>query len=142
MDMTSNTTVGDDVFTNPNSVDTHVGARVRSLRILRNMTQTDLADRLDLSFQQLQKYETGANRVSASKLYLIAKVLGVEAAYFFEGLESTEDPDAFDFDTETARIAAQIARIPNTEMKACLREMAKLMAEKAESTLSSDDKTD
>lgn len=111
---------------NVDPVDTYVGARVRGLRILRNMTQSDLAKHLDLSFQQLQKYETGANRVSASKLHAIAKVLGVSPCYFFEGLDDdANDSDAIELDLETARFAALISRISNKETKDSLRILIK-----------------
>lgn len=70
----------------PDPVDIHVGGRVRAQRLLVNMTQTELAEALDLTFQQVQKYEKGTNRISASKLYHIARVLGVDPGFFFEGL--------------------------------------------------------
>ena len=73
----------------PNPVDIHVGQRIRMKRLLAGVTQTQLADELGLTFQQVQKYERGTNRVSASKLYAICKVLSVPPEYFFEGLPST-----------------------------------------------------
>ncbi len=70
----------------PNPVDLHVGARVRMRRRLRGVSQEKLADSLGLTFQQVQKYERGANRISASKLYEIAASLQTPVGYFFEGL--------------------------------------------------------
>ncbi|USQ96123.1 helix-turn-helix domain-containing protein [Caulobacter sp. RL271] len=70
----------------PNAVDLHVGGRVRMRRKMLNMSQEHLADALGLTFQQVQKYERGANRVSASKLYEIAKTLQVPVSFFFDGL--------------------------------------------------------
>ena len=70
----------------PNPVDLHVGARVRMRRRIRGVSQEKLAEALGLTFQQVQKYERGANRVSASKLYEIASALQTPVAYFFEGL--------------------------------------------------------
>jgi transcriptional regulator with XRE-family HTH domain len=70
----------------PNLVDLHVGARVRVRRKMLGLSQEQLADALKLTFQQVQKYERGANRVSASKLYEIAKTLQVPVSYFFDGL--------------------------------------------------------
>ena len=70
----------------PNPVDLHVGGRIRMRRKLLGVSQERLADDLGLTFQQVQKYERGANRVSASKLYEIAKSLQTSIAYFFEGL--------------------------------------------------------
>ncbi len=68
-------------------IDQHVGARLRVRRKQIGMSQSGLAEALGLTFQQVQKYERGANRVSASKLYETARVLGVDVAYFFEGVE-------------------------------------------------------
>lgn len=68
-------------------VDTHVGKRIRQRRWLIGMTQQKLAELVGIKFQQIQKYETGANRVSASRLWDIAESLGVPVGFFFEGLE-------------------------------------------------------
>ena len=69
-------------------VDVHVGKRIRHRRWLVGMTQQQLAERVGIKFQQIQKYETGANRVSASRLWDIADALDVSVSFFFEGLES------------------------------------------------------
>jgi len=70
----------------PNPVDVHVGRRVRLRRKVLGFSQEHLADSLGLTFQQIQKYERGANRVSASKLYDMARILSVPIEFFFEGL--------------------------------------------------------
>jgi transcriptional regulator with XRE-family HTH domain len=70
----------------PNPVDLHVGGRVRMRRKVLGVSQERLAEALGLTFQQVQKYERGANRVSASKLYEIARFLSAPISYFFEGL--------------------------------------------------------
>ena len=70
----------------PNPVDFHVGARIRMRRKILGVSQERLADDLGLTFQQVQKYERGANRVSASKLYEIARSLQAPISYFFDGL--------------------------------------------------------
>jgi len=69
-------------------VDVHVGKRVRHRRWLVGMTQQQLADKVGIKFQQIQKYETGMNRISASRLWDIADALGVAISFFFEGLET------------------------------------------------------
>jgi transcriptional regulator with XRE-family HTH domain len=74
-----------------NPIDRHVGARIRMRRKILGVSQEKLADSLGLTFQQVQKYEKGANRVSASKLYEIAAALQTQVAYFFDGLA---DPSA------------------------------------------------
>jgi transcriptional regulator with XRE-family HTH domain len=70
----------------PNPIDLHVGARIRMRRKILGVSQERLADDLGLTFQQVQKYERGANRVSASKLYEIARSLQAPISYFFDGL--------------------------------------------------------
>ncbi len=72
-------------------VDAHVGKRIRHRRWMVGMTQQQLADCVGIKFQQIQKYETGMNRVSASRLWDIAEALGVSISFFFEGLEGAGD---------------------------------------------------
>jgi transcriptional regulator with XRE-family HTH domain len=69
----------------PNPTDKHVGARVRMRRMMLSMSQEKLGDALDLTFQQVQKYEKGANRIGASRLQQIAHILQVPVSFFFEG---------------------------------------------------------
>jgi transcriptional regulator with XRE-family HTH domain len=69
-------------------VDAHVGKRIRHRRWMVGMTQQQLADKVGIKFQQIQKYETGMNRVSASRLWDIADTLGVGISFFFEGLSA------------------------------------------------------
>ena len=71
-------------------VDVHVGKRVRHRRWLIGMTQQQLAEQVGIKFQQIQKYETGANRVSASRLWDIADALEVPVSFFFEGISDGE----------------------------------------------------
>jgi len=75
-----------EVERSPNPVDLHVGARIRMRRKVLGVSQEKLAEELGLTFQQVQKYERGANRVSASKLYEIARALSSPVSYFFDGL--------------------------------------------------------
>jgi len=79
--------------TMPHPVDVHVGKRIRHRRWLVGVTQQQLAEKVGIKFQQIQKYETGANRVSASRLWDIAESLEVDVSIFFAGMEST-DADA------------------------------------------------
>jgi transcriptional regulator with XRE-family HTH domain len=77
----------------PDMVDVHVGKQMRFRRKLLKMSQEVLAEALNITFQQIQKYEKGANRVSASKMYQAAQVLNVPVSYFFEGLVDGGTPD-------------------------------------------------
>jgi len=72
----------------PNPVDKHVGSRVRMRRMMLGMSQEKLGDALNLTFQQVQKYEKGTNRIGASRLQQIAHILQVPVAFFFEGAPS------------------------------------------------------
>src|SRR5271154_5099385 len=68
-----------------NPTDKHVGSRVRMRRLMLDMSQTDVADALGLTFQQVQKYEKGSNRIGASRLQHISQILQVPVPFFFEG---------------------------------------------------------
>lgn len=74
---------------NPNPVDVHVGARVRLRRTLLGMSQERLGEAIGLTFQQVQKYERGANRIGASRLWDLSRVLDVPMSYFFEDMDET-----------------------------------------------------
>jgi transcriptional regulator with XRE-family HTH domain len=70
----------------PHPIDIYVGARIRLQRIIRGLTQSELAKLVGISFQSVQKYERGENRVSASRLYEIATAFGISEQFFFEGI--------------------------------------------------------
>jgi len=72
----------------PNPIDKHVGSRVRMRRMMLGMSQEKLGDALDLTFQQVQKYEKGTNRIGASRLQKISHILQVRVAFFFAGAPS------------------------------------------------------
>jgi transcriptional regulator with XRE-family HTH domain len=83
----------------PNPIDIHVGSRVRFRRMLLGMSQEKLGERLGLTFQQVQKYEKGINRIGASRLFDLAQVLGVSVQFFYEEAPAAEThaviPDGF-----------------------------------------------
>ena len=85
----------------PTSIDQHVGARLRLRRSLLDMSQSELGEKLGVTFQQVQKYERGTNRVSASRLFHVARVMDVPISYFFEGLDSEGDSQLKGPDSET-----------------------------------------
>lgn len=74
----------------PNPIDKHVGSRVRMRRMMISMSQEKLGERLGITFQQIQKYEKGTNRIGASRLQQIGSVLGVPVSFFFEGAPMPE----------------------------------------------------
>jgi len=76
----------------PNPIDVHVGGRVRFRRMLLGMSQEKLGEQLGLTFQQVQKYEKGINRIGASRLFDLAQVLGVPVQFFYEEAPSGEAP--------------------------------------------------
>jgi len=97
----------------PNPVDLHVGGRVRMRRKPLGVSQEQLADSLGLTFQQVQKYERGANRVSASKLYEIAKTLQVPVSFFFDGLADPMDgSDGDEVGQQAERIVQEFLTTP------------------------------
>jgi transcriptional regulator with XRE-family HTH domain len=75
-------------------VDTHVGAQVRRRRMLAGLTQQDVAKVLGVSFQQVQKYENGANRISAGRLFILARILGTGLIEFYDGLDGAPSETA------------------------------------------------
>ena len=75
-------------------VDLHVGQRVRQRRWLFGMTQQQLAEKVGIKFQQIQKYETGTNRISASRLWDISEAMDVPVTFFFEGLGEIDEDKA------------------------------------------------
>jgi transcriptional regulator with XRE-family HTH domain len=128
----------------PNAVDIHVGARIRMRRKMLNVSQEHLADSLKLTFQQVQKYERGANRVSASKLYEIARTLQVPVSFFFEGLpdpvshESDETAAAADRlvtdflnTAEGLELAAMFPRIGRGRVRRQVLDLVRAMADEA-----------
>jgi transcriptional regulator with XRE-family HTH domain len=78
----------------PNPIDVHVGGRVRMRRMLIGMSQEKLGEQLGLTFQQVQKYEKGSNRISASRLYRMGEVLGVPVQFFYEELPEIKEGSA------------------------------------------------
>lgn len=90
-------------------VDVHVGRKLKQVRTMRRLSQTDVAKELDLSFQQIQKYEIGSNRIAASRLYELSRILDVPTSYFFEGIDtSTENSDRRDPGLEIVTALAAI----------------------------------
>ncbi|MEJ8572728.1 helix-turn-helix domain-containing protein [Microbaculum marinum] len=87
----------------PNPIDVHVGSRVRLRRVLINMSQEKLGEQLGITFQQVQKYEKGTNRVGASRLYRISQVLGVPVSFFFEDLVGEGQSDSGFAETQSER---------------------------------------
>lgn len=96
----------------PDAVDRYVGQRIRAQRMMLGMSQTQVADRLDVTFQQIQKYERGVNRVGAGRLNQIATILGVPVTFFYDGApgsESKAKSAANGAESHVSRIAAFLA---------------------------------
>jgi transcriptional regulator with XRE-family HTH domain len=74
-------------------IDLYLGKRLRIARITKNLNQSDLAKKIGITFQQIQKYEKGLNRISASRLYNFIKILGVNFEFFFDGIDSVMNQD-------------------------------------------------
>lgn len=101
-------------------VDVHVGKRIRHRRWMIGITQQQLADSVGIKFQQIQKYETGMNRVSASRLWGIADALDVPVSFFFEGLEEGEvaaRDDSVVADREAMELVRAYSAIPEQQRR-------------------------
>lgn len=96
----------------PDLVDLHVGGRVRMRRKMLGVSQEHLAAALKLTFQQVQKYERGTNRVSASKLYEIARTLQVPVSYFFDGLADPVTAESDDVGEAANRVITDFLNTP------------------------------
>lgn len=104
----------------PNPVDIHVGSRLRLRRMLVGLSQEKLGDSMGLTFQQIQKYEKGVNRIGASRLFKLSEVLDVPVQFFFEGMPSTgtaakpgmaeRDTDAFLYEFLNTRDGLELNR--------------------------------
>jgi len=124
----------------PNPVDLHVGAKVRTRRKIVGFSQTELADAIGVTFQQVQKYERGANRISASKLWDIASKLKTSMAYFFDGYAEGETPDGFApsdsevfvhnflMTTEGVELAEAFPRIKSAQQRRKILDLVKSLA--------------
>ena len=131
---------------NPHPVDVHVGARARMRRTLLGMTQTDLGDAIGVTFQQVQKYERGVNRIGASRLYDLCRVLDVSIDYFFEDMPAAVaanspatkgrdkakkltgyEPDPMANRRETLGLVRAFYKIEDAEIRRQVYEMIKAM---------------
>lgn len=118
-------------------VDVHVGKRIRHRRWMIGMTQQQLAEHVGIKFQQIQKYETGMNRVSASRLWDISEALSVPVSFFFEGIseeagvEETESVKGDIFaDKEALELVRSYYAIPETQRRR-LFELARVLSDVA-----------
>ena len=121
-------------------VDIHVGKRVRHRRWMIGTTQQQLAEKVGIKFQQIQKYETGMNRVSASRLWDIAHALGVDVSFFFEGLESNAPvsegnmPNDILSDKEALELLRSYYAIPEAQRRR-LFDLARVLSDAAAGAL-------
>ena len=121
----------------PDPVDVHVGNRLRQRRTLLGMSQEKLAAAFGVSFQQIQKYERGANRISASRLHLLTQILDVPVTYFFEGLPASsqiDDPIVAEDDEpdrmtsrETLELVRAYYRIGDADIRRRLIDLARAL---------------
>ncbi len=131
----------------PNPIDVHVGSRVRLRRMLVGMSQEKLGEKLNLTFQQVQKYEKGANRIGSSRLYTIASILNVPVQFFFDDMPATidvsaltlaeggvaeddETPIVMDFvnSSEGLQLNTAFSRISDSETRKRIVELVKTLA--------------
>ncbi len=126
----------------PNPIDIHVGSRVRLRRTLLGMSQERLADAVGLTFQQIQKYERGTNRIGSSRLYQFAQVLDVPVSFFFDGMPSESgvrpagtaeaNVDPFEQDQFTRRETLELVRayyrIQDARIRARIFDLVKAIA--------------
>ena len=120
---------------NPQPADVTVGQTIRLHRLARGMSQTTLGKKIGVTFQQVQKYESGANRVSASRLSLIAQVLGIPLSMLFEGTSPAREqptkgdaPAALVSNPLAFRLAQAFSQIPNKTLRATILQLAETLS--------------
>jgi transcriptional regulator with XRE-family HTH domain len=132
-------------------IDVEVAKRVRTLRLRRGLSQTELSEALGVTFQQVQKYERGANRIGASRLYDLSRVLDVPVSFFFDDIKAEtveaaqRDPDRREsangrhepdpmMRRETLELVRAYYRIPDTQIRRRLFDLTKAIANACSST--------
>src|SRR5271170_3144557 len=114
------------------TIDLEVGKRIRALRLHLGMSQTTLAEALGVTFQQVQKYENGANRIGPSRLEIVARVLKVPVTSFFPSMDGKNaKPQTFDFlrISRATELMSACSRISNPRSRALLIELAERLAD-------------
>ncbi len=101
-------------------IDGHVGRQVRSIRVMRGMSQESVARAMGLTFQQLQKYELGKNRISASRLYQLSTIFGVTPLAFFDGLSVPEEQESLSLGREHVSLIRYYNSAPKAARRTCL----------------------
>ncbi len=112
-------------------VDAYVGARIRERRTAMGLTQENLASVLELSYQQVQKYESGMNRVSAGRLYEIARKLDTDVSYFYEDLDAEQDVPPLEHggkDRAVIELVQNYAEITDPDLRAAINGLVKTVS--------------
>jgi transcriptional regulator with XRE-family HTH domain len=110
------------------AIDDHVGARIRERRIMLGLTQQQLGEMIGVTYQQAHKYERGINRVSAGRLYEIARVLNVPIAYFYEGLGQGAPQPGPPHQRMLLEIARNFSEIRNEKYQEAFSQLARALA--------------
>src|SRR5207248_3455898 len=110
------------------AIDDHVGARIRERRIMLGLTQQQLAEMIGVTYQQAHKYERGINRVSAGRLYEIARVLNASITYFYEGLGEATPRPATPHQRMLLEIARNFGEIQNEKHQEAVSQLARALA--------------
>jgi transcriptional regulator with XRE-family HTH domain len=109
-------------------IDNHVGARIRERRIMLGLTQQQLAELIGVTYQQAHKYERGINRVSAGRLFEIARVLSVPISYFYEGIGEAGTRQVSPRERMMLEIARNFAEITNERHQEAVSQLARALA--------------
>jgi len=130
----------------PNPVDVHVGTRIRLQRLTKKLSQSALGEKLGVTFQQVQKYERGSNRVSASRLWRMGEILEVPIEFFFQGIQSqvesggfaegAETPMVYDFinSTDGVQLASAYSRIQDPKVRRQVLQLVRALGGEEDNT--------
>lgn len=110
------------------TIERHVGLKIRELRVQLGLTQQQLAEMIGVTYQQAHKYERGVNRISAGRLYEIARVLGVDVGYFFEGLGTSGEPRQSERQRLCLEVSRNFSNIENERHREAVNQLCRILA--------------
>lgn len=117
---------------NAAEIDRHVGDRIRRRRVMLGLTQEQLGEALGISYQQIQKYETGANRVSAGRLFMISQILEVGIATLFDGLGEEVERDASNTSRHVIELVRAFSKISDEKVRSSVMSLVRTLSDRGE----------
>ena len=118
---------------NAADIDRHVGERIRRRRVMLGLTQEQLGEALGISYQQIQKYETGANRVSAGRLFMISQILETGVSNLFDGLGEATDDDIVNTSRHVIELVRAFSKISDDKVRGSVMSLVRTLSDRESS---------